>query len=268
MPFHRLGDIDLYYDLRGQGPRLLVISGTNGDLRRKPNIFESPLVERFTVLAYDQRGLGQSSKPDRPYSMADYADDAARLMDALGWSRARVIGFSFGGMVAQEFALRHPGKVERLALTCTSPGGRGGASYPLHEFGAITPEERAHRMLALHDTRRDAAWVAANPGRAEAALADLVVRARPVDPADPMIARGSQLQLEARRHHDTFDRLPQLKMPVGIFAGKYDGVATPAAQHAMQRQIPGSVLQFFEGGHLFHLQDRAAYPAMVEFLAG
>jgi len=268
MPFVERGDIRLFYEQRGQGPRLLVITGTNGDLRRKPSVLESPLAKRFTLLAYDQRGLGQSSKPDRPYRMADYADDAAHVMEAVGWERARVLGISFGGMVAQEFALRHPRKVERLALACTAPGGRGGASYPLHELIGLSPQQRAEHLLAIQDTRRDAAWVAADPARARAALDELMARARPVDPSDPNMAMGSRRQLEARRDHDTFDRLPQLKMPVGLFAGKYDGVAKPEAQEAMRRQIPQASLRFFEGGHLFTIQDPTAYPAIADFLAG
>ncbi|HKW53529.1 MAG TPA: alpha/beta hydrolase [Stellaceae bacterium] len=268
MAFVERGDIRLFYEQRGEGPRLLVITGTNGDLRRKPSVLESPLSRRFTLLAYDQRGLGQSTKPDRAYRMADYADDAAQVMDAVGWPSARVLGISFGGMVAQEFALRHPAKVERLALACTAPGGRGGASYPLHELLGLSPRQRAEHLLAVQDTRRDAAWVAADPARAQAALDELTARARPVDPGDPNMAMGSRRQLEARRDHDTFDRLPQLKMPVGLFAGKYDGVAKPEAQEAMRRQIPGAALRFFEGGHLFTMQDPAAYPAIGDFLAG
>ena len=268
MPFVERGDIRLFYEQRGQGPRLLVITGTNGDLRRKPSVLESPLARRFTLVAYDQRGLGQSSKPDHPYHMADYADDAAQVMDTVGWGSARVLGISFGGMVAQEFALRHPHKVERLALCCTAPGGRGGASYPLHELIGLSPQQRAEHLLAVQDTRRDAAWIAADPARAQKALDELMARARPVDPSDPNIALGSRRQIEARRDHDTFDRLPQLKMPVGLFAGKYDGVAKPEAQEAMRRQILHASLRFFEGGHLFTMQDPAAYPAIGDFLAG
>jgi len=268
MAFVEWGDIRLFYEQRGEGPRLLVVTGTNGDLRRKPSVLESPLARRFTLLAYDQRGLGQSSKPDRAYRMADYADDAAKLIDAMGWTSARVLGISFGGMVAQEFALRYPDKVERLALACTAPGGSGGASYPLHELIGLSPRQRAEHLLAIQDTRRDAAWVAADPVRAQAALAELMARAKPVDPDDPNMALGSRRQIEARRDHDTFDRLPQLQMPVAIFAGKYDGVAKPEAQQAMRRQISGATLRFFAGGHLFLMQDPAAYPAIADFLAG
>ena len=84
------------------------------------------LTDAFDVLAYDQRGLGRTSKPDKPYLMADFADDAAALLDAVGWEHVRVVGVSFGGMAALELALRYPGRVTRLALCCTSPGGQGG----------------------------------------------------------------------------------------------------------------------------------------------
>ena len=64
-----------------------------------------------------------------PQGFAEFGlDDAARLMEHVGWKSAKVIGVSFGGMVAQEFVLRHPRRVERLVLACTSPGGAGGAA--------------------------------------------------------------------------------------------------------------------------------------------
>src|SRR5215207_5622309 len=101
MPIARVRDIDVYYEVHGSGPRVLSISGTGGDLRQNPLRGQGLLEQHHEVLMYDQRGLGQTSKPDVPYTMADYADDAAALLDALGWDRAHVVGVSFGGMVAQ-----------------------------------------------------------------------------------------------------------------------------------------------------------------------
>ena len=136
MPFVTVRDLRMVYELRGNGPRLLGIGGTGGDLRRFPTVFELLPAEDFEILAYDQRGLGQTSRPDKPYTMADYADDADALLGALGWERCLVAGFSFGGMVAQELALRYPHRVERLVLASAGGGGAGGASFPLR---------RAHR---------------------------------------------------------------------------------------------------------------------------
>ena len=265
MPRTRVGDIEIYYERAGEGPPLLFISGTGGDLRAKPNLFDGPLVRNFDLLAYDQRGLGRTDKPDAPYSMAGYADDAAGLMDALDWDEALVMGVSFGGMVAQELVLRHPAKVHRLVLACTSPGGAGGASYPFHEIDHMERLERSRHLIPISDTRRDGAWAEAN-----STLYDQILALGAADPFadEPGHAMGARRQLEARAAHDTWDRLPQIACPVMIAAGRYDGIALPATQERMAGRIPGARLQFFEGGHLFMIQDRAAFPAMTAFLNG
>jgi len=107
MPFIATRDLRIYCESMGVGQRVLGIGGTGGDLRRFPTVFEMLPTQGFEILAYDQRGLGQTSRPDKPYSLADYADDAEVLLEALGWDQCGVVGFSFGGMVAQELALRY-----------------------------------------------------------------------------------------------------------------------------------------------------------------
>ena len=265
MPYAPIAEIELWYERAGEGERLLFISGTGGDLRVRPNVFEGPYARAFDLLAYDQRGLGRSSKPDALYSMARYADDAAALLDHVGWPTARVIGVSFGGMVAQELVLRHPERVERLVLACTSPGGAGGSSFPFHEIGHLEGEARARHLIPFSDTRRDVAWAEANPGL----YAEMVAMAS-VDPYadEPGHREGAWRQIEARAKHDTWDRLDQIACPVLIAAGRYDGVALPSSQEKMAARIPNAQLGFFEGGHMFMLQDRAANRAIIEFLKG
>jgi 3-oxoadipate enol-lactonase len=265
MPSIRCGEVDVHYEIHGAGPRLLFISGTGGDLRKKPNVFDSPLVGSFEVLSYDQRGLGQTLAPDRPYTMADYADDAAALLDALGWERCHVMGVSFGGMVAQELAIRHPEHIARLVLACTSSGGAGGASYPLHELASLDPRARAVRGLEIGDTRRDVAWQREHADQFEELVAFSLAQAE-VGAGEPGRATGAARQLEARRHHDTYDRLPSVRMPVLVCAGSRDGIAPVENSRAIAEQVPGARLEVFDGGHLFLIQDRSAYGRVGEFL--
>jgi 3-oxoadipate enol-lactonase len=267
VPFVALRDLNIYYEIRGSGPRLLLISGTGGDLRRPPSFFDMPIARHFELLAFDQRGLGQTSKPDIPYTMVDYAADAEVLLKALGWDRCLVMGISFGGMVAQEFALRYPQRVERLVLACTSSGGAGGSSYPLHDLVGLPDEEYVRRTLILSDTRRDGTWQAANPERFQN-LVDLTLAGLHIGRDEPGRQIGAHRQLEARIGHDTFDRLPILSLPVFICGGWYDGIATPDNLKALQQQIQGSLLEFFQGGHLFFLQDPKAFERIVAFFLG
>ena len=263
MPIATLGDIDIYWERQGRGPPLLFISGTGGDLRHRPGVFEGPLPGRFDVIGYDQRGMGRSGKPDVPYTMADYGDDAAALIEQAGWDDALVIGVSFGGMVAQELVLRHPGRVRRLVLACTSPGGAGGASFPFHEIAHLTGEARARHMIPITDTRRDEAWARANP---DAMLELLMLGAADPYADEPGHAAGARRQLEARAGHDVWDRLGQIACPVLIAAGRYDGIALPQTQQRMAERIVGAQLSVFEGGHLFTMQDPGAMPAIIAFL--
>ena len=261
-----LEGVELYYEVAGTGPRLLLISGTGGDLRAPPRVSEGPLSKRFEIAAYDQRGLGQSSVPPGPYSMADYADDAAGLLDVLAWENALVMGISFGGMVAQELALRHQRRVRRLVLACTSSGGDGGASYPLHELGDLPEDDKIARHLEVADTRYDAAWRDANPEEWKS-LASLLRDRAAIGSDEPGRADGAARQLDARRRHDTWGRLDQISCPTFVCGGVYDGIAPPANAEQLASAIPAATLQLFEGGHLFLLQDRTAWPAITGFLS-
>ena len=263
MPHIRVRDIDLYYEIHGQGPRVLFIGGSGGDLRDKPGVFDGPLSAHFKVLSFDQRGLGRSDKPDGPYSMEDYGEDVAELIDALDFAPCLVMGVSFGGMVAQELVCRYPSKVTKLVLACTSAGGAAGASFPLHTLEDLAPGDRAVRALEISDTRYGAEWRAANPEAAENLIALTMSRGQP---RDEDIARGQHLQLEARAHHDTASRITNITIPTYLCAGKYDGLAPPENQAAMLEALPKATLDYFEGGHLFLIQDRSAFDAIINFL--
>ena len=266
-----LRGLDFYYEHTGAGegrPRLLFVNGTGGDLRQQPRLIDGPLGETFEIVAHDQRGLGQTAKPDVPYTMADYADDAAALLEHVGWDRAHVLGVSFGGMVGQELALRHPDRIDRLVLCCTSSGGAGGASYPLHELAKLGPDEYMTRVLEIGDTR----WSSAQAGRDAARFEKVVefMKKRqliPEDGEDPEVKdRGAARQLEARIAHDTWDRLSGIRAKTLLCGGRYDGIARPENMENLHARIPDAELAWFEGGHGFLLEDRSAFAKIVDFL--
>jgi pimeloyl-ACP methyl ester carboxylesterase len=265
MPTVSVNGIDCYYERSGSGPPLLFVNGSGSTLETSAMLVK-PFTERFDVVAHDQRGLGRTSIPEGPYTMADYAADAAALLDAVGWDTARVVGISFGGMVAQELAVTWPERIERLALLCTSPGGVGGSSFPLHTLAALPPEERASKAAELLDTRFTPEWLAEHPG--DQALVDFLARREEGTSDDPDVQRGMTEQLHARAGHDVSDRLGAVTCPTLVACGRYDGIAPSANGKEIASRIAGAELREFEGGHAFMVQDPEAYPAIIEFLAG
>lgn len=264
MPTASVNGIDLYYERAGHGPRLLFLNGSGATLASAALLL-APFTQRFDTAAHDQRGLGETSIPPGPYTMADYAADALGLLDHLGWDQCRVVGVSFGGMVAQELTVTQPERVERLALVCTSPGGPGGASYPLHQLADLTPEERSSAMAQLLDTRFTPDWLADHPGDRQ--LVDLL-GARERTPKSAEQRRGELAQLAARRHHDVWDRLPAVRCPTLVACGRYDGIAPRSNAEGIVSRIPDATLRVYEGGHACFAQDRAAIPDVLDFLAG
>ena len=258
--------LTLHVEEQGEGAPVLFIGGTGADLRQKPNVLDGPLARAFHVIAYDQRGLGQTDKPEGPFTMADYADDAAALLDALGHEQVDVVGVSFGGMVAQHLAIRHPQRIRRLVLCCTSPGGDM-PSYPFHELpDDLSPVDRMLQLMSVSDTRRDEAWQSENPEFVEK-MKEQVQAGAIKDHEKPDYRRGAKLQLEARAGHDTLAQLPALSMPVLICAGRYDGIAPATNQEKLHELITGSELKWYEGGHLFIVQDKSAWTDIVTFLS-
>lgn len=260
-----LGDVSLTYRLAGpqRGPRVVYVSGSGSDLRREPNALSSPLPEQLRVLAYDHRGLGRSTSVGQP-TMADFATDLLALLDHVGWDRCAGVGISFGGMVLMEAACRAPERFERIVLGCTSPGGEGGSSYPLHELADLPDDERRERYLDILDQRN-----VEDPERRAVvrAVLERMDAAKEASGRAGAYTAGELAQLEARRHHDCWGRLDRLTMPVLVAAGRHDRIAPPANQDAMATRLPDAQLEWFEGGHAFFLEDRTAYPAMVDFLA-
>lgn len=256
-------DITLNYQITGSGPRVLFFNGSGATLATTAPLINA-LAKTCEVLAHDQRGLGKTSIPEGPYTMAQYANDAVELLDHVGWESCAVVGISFGGMAAQEFAVTWPQRVEKLVLLCTSAGGAAGSSFPLHELVALEPHERASRALLIGDCRYVPEWLAEHPAEAE------VVRLRyeaAAMPKSPEVLKGEWLQLQARASHDVADRLSAISCATFVMAGRYDDLAPVENSEQIVARIPNATLAVYEGGHMFSGQDRQAILDIREFLA-
>jgi 3-oxoadipate enol-lactonase len=268
----RVNNLDLCVEVHGayDGPRVLIVSGTGADLRTDPTRHLHPLVKAgFRVAMYDQRGLGRSAKPDVAYTMADYADDGAGVLDALGWGRAHVVGISFGGMVAQHIALRHPTRIDRLVLACTSAGGAGGSSYDLLALQSWPERERLVESARVLDSRSD---VSTTPPTWAPGLGPYFERTttmrRNLAAADATVAAGALRQLQARATHDCWDLLPTVTAPTLVIGGSYDLQAPVENVRRLAERIPGSRLVWCDGGHLFLIQDPTAWKTIAAYLRG
>ena len=208
MPTIHANGIDIYYEQKGSGPRLLYFQGS-GQTLAKSGVMVDGFAKDFEVVAHDQRGLGQTEIPPGPYEMADYAADAAALLDHVGWDSCRAVGTSFGGMVAQEFAVTYPERVERLALVCTSPGGEF-ASYPLHTLEDLPPDEAIAMGTKLLDSRFTPEYLAEHPDAK--AIVDMITGMQG-EAATGEVKRGEAAQLDARSRLDVLDRLGEDHVP-------------------------------------------------------
>ncbi len=252
MALARVGEIELSYERTGSGPPLLLIMGMSGTFSHWPEPFLEQLRERFEVIVYDHRGLGESSPlGEGPLTTAALATDAAGLLDALGIDSAEVFGISMGGMVAQELALAHPERVGALALGCTYCGGPDSA---LAEPGVI---QRLAESMSSGDRERAirTAWevntspaFAASPEGLRAWETFLGIGLRRAVPVPTILA-----QMRAVVAHDTHERIAQLaERPVLVIHGTADLMVPVANGHLIHRLIPGSRLEIFDGaGHLF-----------------
>jgi pimeloyl-ACP methyl ester carboxylesterase len=215
MPKVPVDGFELYYESEGDGEPLLLIpgfaSGRSLWLRQV-----GPLARHFRVISFDPRGVAQSDKPDGEQTIGLLADDVAALLNFLRIERAHIVGVSFGGFVAQEFALRYPQMTQRLVLCCTSFGG------PNH----VVPEPQI--------------------------MNDIMQPRAAGDVSEDMY----RVQLQAAVKFNVEDRLAAIKSPTLIVSGDADVVVPVQNSYNLARQIPNAELRLVSGGsHTFFIEQ-------------
>jgi 3-oxoadipate enol-lactonase len=245
VPYIRVGGIQIYYEIHGTGGHTLtMIRGLGSDLLAWfPQIPE--LSEHFRTVVFDNRGAGRTDKPDEPYSIKQMAEDVNGLLDALHIRRTALLGISMGGMIAQEFAINHPEKLNCLILGCTTLGGPESVPPPPEVLIAILARPDAdEKTRQLQERAIFCDDTIANHR-------DVIVAYTEAKSKFPIPPFSLARQADAIRKHDTASRLGQIQTPTLVMTGTDDRLVPPRNSRLITARIPGAILKEFPGGHLF-----------------
>jgi 3-oxoadipate enol-lactonase len=254
LSFAKSSGVRISYEVTGDGPPLLLMQGLGyGRWGWDPVI--APLAQRFQVLRYDNRGIGESDVPPGPYTARQLADDGIAVLDAEGIERSHVVGTSLGGMAAQELAAAFPERVDRLVLACTTPGGPASLPIPARTLELI---EEAKQLLAEVALRRFVENALAPD--AEDELVEEIYTRRLESPPDPV---GWQAQAAAGVMFD--GSALRIDAPTLILHGTEDAVVDVGNAELLAERIPGAHVELFEGcGHLFFWEQPDRFARVVE----
>jgi pimeloyl-ACP methyl ester carboxylesterase len=249
--------VKIVWEEQGSGRPLLLIQGL-GYARWSWEPIVPRLAEDYRVLFFDNRGIGESDKPEGPYTARMMADDALQVLDEADVDRAHVLGASLGGMVAQELAVAAPERVDKLVLCCTTPGGASTVPMPhvtvdLFAAAATLAPEVALRRFVENALAADA----------PAELVEEIFDRRVANPLDPA---GWQAQAAAGLGFQGIDGA--IIAPTLLVTGTEDNVVDPRNSDVLAEQIPGAELERIEGtGHLFFWEQPDVFVRILrEFL--
>jgi 3-oxoadipate enol-lactonase len=234
------------WERMGVGEPLLLIHGL-GYARWGWEPVLPGLAERFEVILFDNRGVGESDAPPGPYTVAEMAADAARVLDEAGVERPHVVGTSLGGMVAQELALARPERVRRLVLACTTPGGPN--AYPMPQTTVALMAEAATMEPAVALRRFVENALAPETVERHPELVDRIMTHRLATAQDPAAWAA---QAAAGATFDALDRLGGLAAPTLVQHGTEDVVVDPRNGDLLVELVPDARLERFpDTGHLY-----------------
>jgi pimeloyl-ACP methyl ester carboxylesterase len=258
----RVGDIDVAYRVYGHGQPLLLITGFSASMDLWDPTLLGELAQHYLVVTFDNRGIGGTSAGDGPYPFSRLADDTAGLIDALNLGRPHVLGWSIGGSVAQDLALRYPEKVNRLILYATDCGGSAAdqpAAAVIQQLTDTsgTPQQRGERLLSLilppTWLRQNFAYVAR-------------VFFRPMEAISPAAVARQGEAIAA--WPGVCDRLGEIRAATLVLHGDDDLIEPVANAPILANGIRGSwMVRLASGGHgMMYQYPRRVARLVLEFL--
>lgn len=243
MPTAHVNDVDLAYDLIGTGDRTVVLVNGLADDRATWAYQVPDLVAAgYRVLTFDNRGIGASSKPAGPYSSEMLAADTKALVDALGISAFHLMGVSMGGMVAQVYALTHPGDLLSATFACTyaAPGPFCSRMFAL--WADLSP------VMGVPFVMREVTLWAFSLGFFDTRAGELAEFESAMAYLDQPV-HAYLAQLAVIQGHDTTDRLGELTVPTLVLAGAEDILIPTELSRRLHALVPGARWNTTPGGH-------------------
>ncbi len=239
---------ELYFEVHGEGPPLVLVMGIGYDATLWTLAQVPALSQRFQVVIFDNRDVGRSSKAAAPYTIADMADDVAALMDALAIKRAHLLGLSMGGMIAQEFALRHADRLHRLVLSGCGAAPARVAFDPIRTWNWVKANDKSGEVFACQQF----IWLFStaflrNKEAVQQTISMLTSNPNPVGP------EAYNRQAQAYLRYDALDRLADLKSPTLVIVGEQDLLTPPWICREVADRIPGSQFEIIKGEGSSHV---------------
>lgn len=260
MPEAKVGEVTIHYERAGEGPTLVLLHGIGSNSRSWRQQLTG-LSDQFEVIAWDAPGYGGSSDPpgdDEAFKMADFADYLAGFLDALELDKIHLLGLSMGGVIAQEFYLRHPERLLSLILADTN---RGGGTKPEAERLAQL-QNRLNSAQNPADLARRRAPALLSPTADPVQIAEVESIMSEIHPA------GYRKASYAMSYADHSDLLARIKLSTLVICGEQDSVAPPHESQLLHRSIPGARLVMIpNAGHVSNQEQPTLFnQAVREFL--
>jgi len=249
-----VGDINIAYRVLGQGDPIVLIMGSSSTMDMWSPRFLDNLSSKYKVIIFDNRGMGNTTAPPGNFSIAQFANDTAGLMAALGIEKAHIMGWSMGSFVAQELAIRYPERVNKIILYAGDCGGKEAvmpSPQVLKDLSNTSgsPEERGMRLFNLLFPKD---WLSKQPA---------FYKWFPL-PKETSLPENMQRQVQAiATWPGACDRLGSIKSPALVITGREDVISPPENAFILAQRINVSWLVQFDGaGHglMYQYPDRLA----------
>ena len=262
MPKVKVSDIEMYYESVGEGDPVVLITGYGADLFQWA-LQAAELAQSYTCYMIDNRGVGQTDKPEGPYSIKMMADDVAGFFNAVGIEKAHLVGHSMGGMISQQFALDHPEKLRSLTLASTTCRVPKGADLLLSLWTDIL-EKLGNEALVNNII----AWCFTHDYVENQYESLMMMREMMLDhmKESPLLPEAFRSQCAAATTFDLAEQIKNISIPTMVLVGKNDILTPPRFSEEIAERIPGSYLNIIEGGHAYNQEAPAAFnSALLDF---